>query len=77
MSETNYIHDSYDPSEFDYFAFVVDSEVAVVIPIRRTGLPAWAAAWASDPKVIKLADAQKQTVQSGWTWNGAEFNPPA
>jgi hypothetical protein len=77
MSDPTFIHESYDKSHFDYFAFVVDNEVAIVFPVRRAAMPDWAAAMASDPKVIKLSDDQKDVVISGWTWNGTSFNQPS
>jgi len=62
---------------YDYFAFVVDNEVAVVIPVNNKNLPDWVAALSSDPKVIKLEEDQKDVVVSGWIFNGEQFSLPA
>ena len=62
--------------DFEYFAFVVENEVAVVIPINKYNLENWVAALSSDPKVIKLEDSQKDIVISGWTFDGESFSAP-
>lgn len=62
--------------DFEYFAFVVENEVAVVIPINKHNLPDWVAALSSDPKVIKLTEDQKDVVVSGWNFNGESFSEP-
>lgn len=62
--------------DYEYFAFVVDNEVAAVIPINKNNLAQWVAALSSDPKVIKLEDSQKDTVISGWTFDGEIFSAP-
>jgi hypothetical protein len=64
-----------NPEEFEFFAFVVDNEVAVIYPIQKT-LELYTAAWSSDPKVIKLTDEQKSRVYSGCIYNGTDFVPP-
>ena len=65
-----------DKKDYDYFAFVVENEVAVVIPINAKNLPDWVAALSSDPKVIKLEDSQKDVVVSGWNFDGESFSEP-
>jgi hypothetical protein len=62
--------------KYDYFAFVVDNEVAVIIPINNENLPDWVAALSSDPKVVKLREDQKESVVSGWIFDGEEFSSP-
>lgn len=62
--------------DFEYFAFVVDSEVAVVIPVNKYNLVNWVAALSSDPKVIKLEDNQKDVVVPGWNFDGESFSEP-
>lgn len=69
------INPSTNPDEFEFFAFVVDNEVAVIYPIQKK-LELYNAAWSSDPKVIKLTDEQKSRVYSGWVYNGIDFMPP-
>jgi hypothetical protein len=63
--------------DFEYFAFVVENEVAVVIPINKHNLPDWVAALSSDPKVVKLEDSQKDIVVPGWNFDGESFSLPA
>lgn len=62
--------------DYDYFAFVVENEVAVVIPVNSKNLPNWVAALSSDPKVIKLEESQKDVVIPGWNFNGTDFVSP-
>lgn len=69
------INPSRNPEEFEFFAFVVDNEVAVIYPIQKS-LELYTAAWSSDPKVIKLTDEQKSRVYSGFLYNGVDFVPP-
>ncbi len=63
--------------DYEYFAFVVDNEVAAVIPMNKDNLSQWVAALSSDPKVIKLEENQKEVVISGWTFDGENFSSPA
>lgn len=73
MSNTN--DTAYSPDKFDYFAFVVDGEVAVIQYVRiNSGAEDIRAAWSSDPKIIKLTDEQKATVQTGMMYDGTNFN---
>jgi hypothetical protein len=62
--------------DYEYFAFVVDNEVAAVIPMNKDNLAQWVAALSSDPKVIKLEEDQKEVVISGWTFDGENFSSP-
>ena len=64
-----------NPEKYEFFAFVVDNEVAVIYPISKE-LEMYTAAWSSDPKVIKLTDEQKSRVYSGFIYNGVDFVPP-
>lgn len=52
------------PQQFEFFAFVVEGEVASIIPVK-TDAELLVAAWSSDPKVIKLTSEQKNVVQNG------------
>lgn len=63
------------PEEFDFFAFVVDGEVAFKIPVQ-TIFEQMVAAMSSDPKVIKLSNNDKLSVVEGWTYDGENFLEP-
>ena len=60
------------PSEYEFFAFVVDGEVALKIPVHNQ-VEQMVAALSSDPKVVKLSSADKLMVREGWIYNGTEF----
>lgn len=61
--------------DYEYFAFIVDNEVAAIIPMNKDNLAGWVAALSSDPKVVKLEENQKDVVAPGWTFNGTNFVP--
>ena len=63
--------------EFTYFAFVVDGEVATVIPMRTEYMPLEVAALSSDPKVMVLLEEQKDVVVPGFTHDASGFHPPS
>jgi hypothetical protein len=63
--------------DFTYFAFVVDGEVATVIPFRTEFMPLQVAALSSDPKVMVLSEEQKDVVVEGYTYDESGFHPPA
>ena len=63
--------------EFTYFAFVVDGEVATIIPMRTEYMPLDVAALSSDPKVIVLLEEQKDVVVPGYTYDESGFHPPS
>ena len=63
--------------DFTFFAFVVDGEVATVMPIRTAYMPLEVAAFSSDPKVIVLLEEQKEVVAPGYTYDESGFHPPA
>lgn len=72
-----------NPELFEFFAFVVDGEVAVVIPTQKS-IELMIAALSSDPKVVKLRTYEKNIISGGWTVadldapdNQPRFNPPA
>jgi hypothetical protein len=62
------------PEEYDFFAFVVDGEVAFKFPVHSS-LELMVAAMSSNPTVIKLSEQDKTTVREGWTYDGVGFNP--
>ena len=63
--------------DFTYFAFVVDGEVACIIPMRTEYMPLEVAALSSDPKVMVLLEEQKDVVVPGYTFDESGFHPPA
>lgn len=63
--------------DFTYFAFVVDGEVATIIPFRTEFMPLQVAALSSDPKVMVLSEEQKDVVVEGYTHDESGFHPPA
>ena len=63
--------------EFTFFAFVVDGEVATVMPMRTEYMPLEVAALSSDPKVIVLLEEQKDVVVPGYTHDESGFHPPS
>lgn len=62
--------------DFTFFAFVVDGEVATVMPLRTAYMPLEVAALSSDPKVIVLLEDQKDVVLPGYTHDSSGFHPP-
>ncbi len=68
---------TFNKEDFTYFAFVVDGEVATVIPMRTEYMPAEVAALSSDPKVVVLEPTQKDVVIPGYTLDESGFHPPA
>ena len=62
--------------DFTFFAFVVDGEVATVMPMRTAYMPLEVAALSSDPKVIVLLEEQKDVVVPGYTHDESGFHPP-
>jgi len=75
MSEMQPLAPSVAPEQYEFFAFVVEGEVAVVMPVHPTNMEAHIAAWSSDPKVVRLTPEQKNVVQSGWMFDGVSFTP--
>lgn len=57
------------PADFEFFAAIVDGEVATVFPAHKTFMPEAVAAWSSDPKIVVLPEDKKNVVQTGWTYN--------
>lgn len=72
------VHPVSHPEQFEFFAFVVDGEVATIMPVKGDA-ELLVAAWSSDPKVIKLLPEQKNVVQHGDILNedGTFSNPNA
>jgi hypothetical protein len=68
---------TWNKEDFTYFAFVVDGEVATIIPFRTEFMPLQVAALSSDPKVMVLSEEQKDVVVEGYTHDESGFHPPA
>lgn len=64
MSNTELIDPVSHPEQFEFFAFVVDGEVATIFPVANQ-VELLIAAWSSNPTVIKLAPEQKNVVRNG------------
>lgn len=64
------------PEDYEFFAFIVDGEVALKFPVQ-TAVEPMIAALSSDPKVIKLSVSNKLSVKEGWTYDGENFSEPA
>lgn len=58
------------------YAFVVDGEVAFVLPIQ-IGIELIHAVMQSDPKVCQIPDELQMDVQQGWTFDGEQYFPPS
>lgn len=61
------------PQEWEFFAFIIDEEVAVVMPMHKSNMPAHVAALSSDPKVVIVPDELKNIVKSGWKYSQESF----
>lgn len=65
------------PEDYEFYAFIVDNEVAVVMPVSATNMPLHNAVFSSDPIVKKLSLGQKNVVVQGYTYDESGFHPPA
>jgi hypothetical protein len=68
---------TFNKEDFTFFAFVVDGEVATIIPMRTEYMPLEVAALSSDPKVMVLLEEQKDVVVPGYTHDESGFHPPS
>lgn len=64
------------PEDYEFYAFVVDGEVAVVMPVSATNMPLHNAVFSSDPIVKKLSPEEKNVVSQGYTYDESGFHPP-
>ena len=55
-----------NPEQFEFFAFVVENEVVIIPIMKSIGSDLLIAAWSSDPKIVKLKDEEKNSVQQGF-----------
>jgi hypothetical protein len=58
------------------YAFVIDGEVAFVLPIQN-GIEMIHAVMQSDPKVCQIPDELQMDVQEGWIFDGVSYSPPS
>ncbi len=65
------------PEDYEFYAFIVDNEVAVVMPVSVTNMPLHNAVFSSDPIVKKISTEQKNVVVQGYTYDESGFHPPA
>lgn len=63
------------PERFEFFAFVVDGEVTMVIPVLNEA-ELLIASWSSDPKVVRLTEGEKNVVKQGDLLDVAERPQP-
>jgi len=54
-----------NPELYEFFAFVVDSDVAMVFPVH-VSIEGIIAALQSNPKIVKLRPYEKNQVTLGW-----------
>ena len=66
------------PGDYEFFASIVDGEVATVYPAHKVLMPEVVAAWSSNPKIVMLPEDKKNIVQTGWTYNQetGDFSEP-
>ena len=57
------------PTDYEFFAFVVEGEVANVWPIHKVLMAEAVAAWSSNPKVVVLTEDQKNVVNRHWSYD--------
>ena len=69
-----YPHD--DPDSFVWVAFVVDGEVGMKMPFPKTA-SMMAAVFSSNPQAIVVTGEDRLNVNTGWTYDGETFSPPA
>lgn len=66
------------PEDYDFFAAIVDGKVSATYVAHKEFMPELISAFSSDPKIIVLADNQKNVVQPNWTYDeqtGAFLQP--
>jgi hypothetical protein len=65
-----------DNQTFLHYAFVVDGEVALKMPVTsiNEGLNA---ALQSNPTIVLIPENIKDDVKFGWSYDGLTFHPPS
>lgn len=66
---------SFNSDNFNYYAFVVDGEVAFVMPVS-VNQEHINAVFASEAVVYAVSADKKGEVKVGWTYADGEFSPP-
>lgn len=67
-----------NPSEFEFFAFVVDGKVAAVFIASKEHMQDYITAWSSDHLTVKLTPEQKNVVAKNWDYDQetGQFSQP-
>jgi len=65
-----------DPDSFLWVAFVVDGEVGIKMPFPLVA-PLPVAVFSSSPQAIVITGEDRLNVNTGWTYDGEAFSPPA
>ena len=76
MSEPVNIYPRDNPDNFVWVSWVVDGEVAVVVPYPIQAQLMVAVA-SSNPTLIVLEGDDRLAVNTGWTYAGGRFIPPS
>jgi hypothetical protein len=69
-----YPHD--DPDSFVGVACGVEGEVGMKMPFPKTA-SLMAAVFSSNPQAIVMTGEDRLSVNTGWTYDGETFSPPA
>jgi len=64
------------PNDYEFYAFIVDNEVALIMPVWAT-MPLHHAVFSSDPIVRKLSAEEKNVVTQGYIYDESGFHPPS
>jgi carbonic anhydrase len=67
-----------NPSGFEFFAFVVDGQVAAMFTLTKRAMENYIDALSSNPTIVKLAVSQKNVVAVGWDYDAetGSFSKP-
>ena len=76
MSETNSFQGPDLTKPHNFFAFVIDGEVAWKHMLYEEH-EQLTAVYSSDPKVVIIPENLSQEVGTGWTYQDGIFSPPA
>ena len=76
MAEPINIYPQDNPDNFLWVAFVVDGEVGVKMPFPLQA-ELMTAVMSSNPQAIVIAGEDRLNVNTGWTYDGEAFSPPA
>ena len=67
------------PEKYEFFAFVVQDEVASIFPAHKEYFIPHIQAWSSNPKIVTLSDNEKNVVKAGWLYDeqSGSFSQPS